>query len=281
MNNFRIGLPGMTVVVKNIIIINVILVLAQFSLLKVNINLQDYLALHYWQSADFGSWQLVTHMFMHGSPFDIGLTISHIFFNMYGLYMFGGILEEYFGPVKFLIFYLVCGVGAALCQLGVYTFEFGSFHSQVMQFAQTADLQHFSWIVQHNSILKDSSIFQQILQYWTSHTDCADCGSVALAKLREVDMELMNTSMVGASGAVFGILFGFAYLYPDTELMLMFIPVPIKAKWMVAGYAAIELFSGFGRFAGDNVAHFAHLGGMLFGFILLRLWNNKISKRYY
>jgi membrane associated rhomboid family serine protease len=281
MSRFGFGLPGVTNVVKNIIIINIIMVLAQFAFLNLNINLQDHLALHYWQSAKFRPWQLITHMFMHGSPFDVGLTITHIFFNMYGLYMLGGILEQQWGPVRFLAFYMVCGIGAGICQLSVYTVEFGMFHNTMQQFSNTPDLPHFSWLMHHNSMVERDDVLNQILRYWTTHADCADCGSVVVAKLQQYNAEMMNTSMVGASGAVFGVLFGFGYLFPNMELYLMFIPVPIKAKWFVAGYAAIELFSGFGKFANDNVAHFAHLGGMLFAFILLRLWNNKINNRYY
>ncbi|NDC42098.1 MAG: rhomboid family intramembrane serine protease, partial [Chitinophagia bacterium] len=118
-------------VVKNIIIINVILVLAQFSLIKFNINLQDSLALHYWLSPDFKWWQIVTHIFMHGSPFDVGLTISHIFFNM-----FGGVLERLWGPRKFILFYLVCGIGAAICQNLVYMWEINSFQNTITHFQQ-------------------------------------------------------------------------------------------------------------------------------------------------
>ncbi|NDC40530.1 MAG: rhomboid family intramembrane serine protease [Chitinophagia bacterium] len=204
---------------------------------------------------------------------------------MYGLYMFGGIIEERLGPQRFLIFYLVCGIGAALCQLGVYTYEFTTFHNQITQFRNTPDLQHFSWLVHNNNELKGSPVMQQILHFWSTHNDCSNCQGEAMAQLQAADNALrsnvMESTLVGASGAVFGVLFAFAYYFPNIELYIMFIPIPIKAKWAVAGYAVIELWSGFGRFSGDNVAHFAHLGGMLFAFLLLWLWRHKIHNRYY
>lgn len=279
MNSFGFGMPGITPVVKNIIIINVIFVLAQFTFLNLGINLQDYMALHYWQSPKFGWWQLATHMFMHGSPFDVSLTVTHIFFNMFGLYMFGGILENMWGPVRFLIFYFVCGVGAALCQLALYTFEFSQFNNVAAGFLQHADLEHFSKLMQ-SSLVNGDNRLKTILGFWNTHPVCDPCAAQAFDIVREYYSEQLNASMVGASGAVFGVLFGFGYMFPNMELFIIPIPIPLKAKWVVAGYALVELVSGLGRFANDQVAHFAHLGGMLFAFLLLRLWNNKIRDRY-
>ncbi len=219
-------MPSASYVVKNIIGVCVIMVAAQQILFLSGVNIQKYLALHFITSPDFKWWQFLTYMFMHGAPGDMRLTISHIFFNMFGLYMFGSILENAWGYKRFLIFFLICGFGAALCQMGVVLWEFS--HSP-------------------------GEIGAMISQYW---------------------------ACVGASGAVMGILFAFAYLYPNTELYLMFIPVPVKAKWAVTGYVVLELVSGIGNFSGDNVAHFAHLGGMLFAFIILQVWKRD-RKNFY
>lgn len=275
------GISDWPPVVKNIIIINVLTVLAQFVLIQQNIDLQDYLALHYWQSPDFRWWQVITHIFMHGSPNDVGLTVSHIFFNMFGLFMFGSVLERLWGPKRFVLFYLVCGVGAAICQSLVYTWEIGSFQNAVNHFQQQPDFVQYAQIVKNQSVLSKIPEFTQLLTQWSADSHNPQFAGVAVSLLHQVTSLLMNTSMVGASGAIFGILFAFAYLFPNTELFIMFIPIPVKAKWAVAGYAVIELFSGFGRFSGDNVAHFAHLGGMLFAFILLRIWHKHNRNQFY
>jgi membrane associated rhomboid family serine protease len=204
------------VVVKNLVIINVLVFMIRYALAARGIDLDQYLGLYHWQSPMFRWWQPITHMFMHGS-------IGHIFFNMFALWMFGRILENVWGPQRFLIFYLVCGLGAAACQLGVITLEVNYF---------------------------------------------------------QFNPAIYNDATIGASGAVMGLLFAFGYLFPNT-LLYVYFAIPVKAKWFVAAYAAIELFSGVRNSAGDNVAHFAHLGGMLFAFILLRIWKQKNRTDFY
>ena len=194
-------------IVKNLIIINVLVFLAQ-NLLPVEYMVTGRLALWPFESDFFSPYQIATHMFTHGG-------FSHILFNMFSLWMFGRVLENVWGPKRFLLFYLICGVGAAVAHL--------------------------------------------IVQYFT--------GSGA--------------PTVGASGAIMGVMAAFAYLFPNTELFIMFIPVPIKAKWAVLGYAAIDLFGGVARFSGDNIAHFAHLGGALTGFIIVLIWNKRSRNRFY
>ncbi len=237
MTNFRQGgISNMPPVVKNLIIINVLMFLIQNVM---GPGVDDYLALHYWQSPYFRWWQLFTHMFMHAN-------LMHIFFNMFALWMFGSILENSsFGPRRFLIFYLICGLGAAFCHLSVLGVQFNSLNDKFMMIQEHA----------------------------------SDYPPGTIEMYRQGLMMRMNEATLGASGAVFGLLFAFGYLFPNTELMLLFPPIPIKAKWFVAGYAAIELFSGMQNSAGDNVAHFAHLGGMLFAFILLRVWGIRSSWR--
>ncbi len=275
------GFGGVPVVVKNIIIINVIMVLAQFALINVNINLDDYLALHYWKSPQFHWWQFITHMFMHGSPDSINNTFMHIFFNMYGLYMFGSIFEERWGAKRFLIYYMVCGVGAALFHMGIHDFELSSLQKEVFRVMQSPSYEGYNAYIRTHKYDQMVPAVDKVLQFWKTNPSCSDCAEALNGFFKSLLREMSDTSMVGASGAIFGLLFAFGYMYPNVEMMIMFIPIPIKAKWLIAGYAAMELFSGFGRFAGDNVAHFAHLGGMLFGFILLKAWGSKSSNRFY
>ncbi len=278
MTDFNSGSPRrLPTVVKNIIIINVIMVLAQFTLVKLNINLDDYLALHYWSSPDFRWWQLITHIFMHGSPDDVGLTIEHIFFNMFGLWMFGGLLENIWGAKRFLIFYLVCGLGAGFCHMGILTFEFTRFHNAFVAYQQHPSFVEFAQFVRQQNF----PINPEFLREWGNNTSCTECIPRSIKGINEYYRTMTDITMVGASGAIFGVLFAFAYLFPNTELYIMLIPIPVKAKWAVTGYAVIELFSGIGRFKGDNVAHFAHLGGMLFAFILLSIWQSKNRNQFY
>jgi membrane associated rhomboid family serine protease len=200
-------------ITKNLLIINALMYVLTFFILK-DKDLNDMLGLHYFGFSTFKPFQLFSYMFMHGN-------FMHILFNMIGVYMFGSALEERLGPQKFLLLYLVSGIGAALMQMGVYHYEIKEF---------------------------------------------LDAYSIA-----EVQQHL-DVVTVGASGSLFGLLAGFGMLFPNTELMMMFVPVPIKAKYFVLIYGAIELFSGFSRFDGDNVAHFAHVGGAIFGFLLIKYW---------
>jgi membrane associated rhomboid family serine protease len=194
-----------TPVVLNLIIINALVYVAQMIMDKTT-GLTEYLALYSYQSEKFKPYQLVTHMFAH-SP----TSFFHILFNMYALWMFGVVLERVWGPRKFLIFYLVCGLAAGVAQM----------------FAMD-----------------------------------------------------LNGSAVGASGAIMGLLAAFAYLFPDTKFFILPFPFPIKAKFMVAIYAAIDLFGGLHPGPADNIAHFAHLGGMVMGFILVIIWG-KTDKTFY
>jgi membrane associated rhomboid family serine protease len=282
MTDFRPGrLQALPVIVKNLIIINVIMVLLQFVLIKQGINLQDYLGLHYWSSPLFRWWQPLTHMFMHGDPNDFNATFWHIALNMFALWMFGRILEGVWGPKRFLTFYIICGLGAALCHMGVLTYEYSGFHNDLLKYVQNPTFVEYAQFIKHHGSLKDVPGFNQILTFWSANPDCSDCGSTSIKLLNEYYSHMINEATIGASGAVFGVLFAFGYLFPNTELMLLFPPIPIKAKWFVGLYAIFELVEGIQNSAGDNIAHFAHLGGMLFAFILLRIWNNKLRNRFY
>jgi len=233
-------------VVKNLILANVVFYLITVVLEQMGTNLYTVLGLHFPLSDKFKLHQVFTHMFMHGS-------ITHIFFNMFALYMFGRVLESVWGPKRFLTFFLVTGMGAAVLHSFVNYIEYQSLVSK-MSAEQVAYVKEVG------------------TQIWSEGKNFSDPLSGKLNIL-------MNTPTVGASGAVFGILLGFGMLFPNTELMLLFPPIPIKAKYFVMGYGALELYLGFAQ-PGSNVAHFAHLGGMLFGYFMIRHWR-KNSKHFY
>lgn len=213
-------------VTRNIIIINT-LILIITSLTK-NFMYETF-ALFYPSSPFFRWWQPVTHMFMHGG-------FGHLFFNMFTLYMFGSVLERVWGPKKYLLYYMVTGLGAALLHTGV------------------------EWL--------QTLYWQNIIQ-----TGEASAAVAAAASMRR----MLMTPTVGASGAIYGLLLGYAMLFPDSVMTLIFPPISLKAKWFVLIFAAIELVMGLS--GGDGVAHFAHLGGMLFGLILILIWR-KGQKMY-
>ncbi len=245
MSRFSFGGAGSTPpIVKNLIIINVVVFAGTFILSQITgSDMTSKLGMYYFQSPYFGSWQIVTHMFMHGGFF-------HLFFNMWALWMFGRTLETVWGGKRFLFYYLVTGLGAAFLHQLVQYFEFAP------QIAQFKDTYQISTIT--DSILNKS--FQSTGQF------------------HKLIINLV-TPTVGASGAVFGILLAFGMLFPNTPLFIIPIPVPIKAKWMVIGYGALELYLGVTQ-PGSNIAHFAHLGGMIFGFILIKTWSMSRKKFY-
>lgn len=229
-------------VTKNLLAINVLMFLAAFvAEEKFGIDLNDYLGLHLVLSDGFMPHQLVTYMFMHGG-------LSHIFFNMYALFMFGRTLEYAWGPKRFLFYYLLAGVGAALVQEAVGLVRFYSIAGSLGQ-AEVAAVFH-----------EGLGILQQGKNYINP----------SLAQLNIV----LNSTTVGASGAIYAILLGFGMLFPNERLFIFPLPVPIKARYFVIGYALIELYLGT-MGSPDGVAHFAHLGGMLFGFILIIFWRKK------
>ncbi|PVX51996.1 membrane associated rhomboid family serine protease [Balneicella halophila] len=240
-------MQGIPPVVKNLLIINTLLLFGMFALERMNIDLTNYLGLFFPGSKWFLPHQFVTSMFMHAN-------FSHLFFNMFALFMFGRILETVWGGKRFLIYYMVTGVGAVLL------------HSLVNYIQAYPILQNIS--EQELNLVIDQG--KEALMIGKNFVD------PDLSKLNLI----YNVPVVGASGAVFGILLAFGMLFPNTELMLLFPPIPIKAKYFVIGYGVLELYFGVANFQGDNVAHFAHLGGMLFGFILLKYWKADRNKFY-
>lgn len=238
-------------VVKRLIILN-LLVFVFTDFIKSDGSLIPILGLFYFESPVFFPSQLISHMFTHGG-------MGHIFFNMFALFMFGSPLEKVWGGQRFLIFYLITGFGAV-------------FLHQFVDYLQ----------VQQAVASLTAPMQEMISNYGMEYFIDNFRGEIPLSSQAGIQtiQVVMTTPVVGASGAVFGVLAGFAMLFPNTELMLLFLPMPIKAKYFVPIYAAIELFLGVSRIGGDNIAHFAHLGGALFGFILVKIWNKDRTNFY-
>ena len=209
---------------------------------RLGTGLESFGGLHYFKASDFNPAQLITYMFMHSTS-----SFAHIFFNMFSLWMFGMTLERTFGSARFLFYYLSCGIGAALIQELVWMFTWEDTITTLLANQNHLDFPEVRAIIQ-------SPIYQAQVSQW---------------------LNMFVT--IGASGAVYGILLAFGMLYPNAPLYLFFIPVPIKAKWMVTGMIVIELLMGLSESVGrsDGVAHFAHLGGLLFGFIIIYFWKKK------
>ena len=213
------GFKVLPTIVKHLLIINILMYLATITFTRFNIDLTDLLGLHFFKASGFRIYQLITYMFMHGS-------FGHLFFNMFALWMFGNTLENIWGSKRFLMFYMVCGIGAGLCQ-------------ELVQYIQYS---------------------HSLAQYSIVNLN---------GRIVTMDTYLNMMTTVGASGAIYGLLLAFGMMFPDSMIYFYFL-IPIKAKWFVIGYAIVELFLGFQ--GADNVAHFAHLGGMLFGLGLILYW---------
>ncbi|HVA99373.1 MAG TPA: rhomboid family intramembrane serine protease [Bacteroidia bacterium] len=258
-------------VVKNLLIINGLMFLLTLVLQnRFGIDLNDKLGLHYFSNPKFRPYQIVTYMFMHGGW-------AHIFFNMFALWMFGNMLENYWGGKRFLIFYMICGIGAALVQQAVATGEFYYLQNIISNYALSPDPNAFYAIVsKHFSEYKNDPA---ILNLFNNGDHFSNFKGQSLIFLNQLLGLRKDIDVIGASGAIFGVLLAFGMLFPNTLLYVYFI-MPVKAKYFVIFYGALELYSGIANNPGDNVAHFAHLGGMLFGFILIKYWQ-KNSNNFY
>ena len=227
--------------IKQLLIINVLFFIgSQF----LGNTANDLLALHYFKNDKFIYSQMITHMFMHGNFY-------HILFNMFGLWMFGSPLERMWGKKKFLFFYFSSGLGAAALQLFFYHYQIRSVFSILEMNGMTES--------SFQNMLNSASYNTSILQYVSEETLTSAYTSY-------------NSSLVGASGAIYGILVAFAYTFPNSELMLLFPPIPVKAKFLVPGLIMLDVFFGFSSFTIGPIAHFAHLGGAMIGFIMVYYW---------
>ena len=233
-------------ITKNLLIINVLMFFGTIVADSYGIDLARYLGLHFVLSDHFNLAQLFTYMFMHGG-------FTHLFFNMFALWMFGRILEQVWGPKRFLTYYIVCGVGAGIIQELVVGIQYYLATSGMP--AEAVDI-----------VLREGA---NALMQGKNYVN----GEMASLNF------IVNGLTVGASGAIYGILLGFGLLFPNEKMFVFPLPFPIPAKYFVIGYAVIELLLGIANNPTDNVAHFAHLGGMIFGYILIMYWRNQIRRR--
>jgi membrane associated rhomboid family serine protease len=238
-NQYRPGaFGGLPVVTKNIIIINVLLFAAKVILERQGIFLNDYLGLHYHLASNFKPHQFISYIFMHGG-------ITHIFFNMFGVFIFGQVLEQVWGPKRYLTFYILTGLGAAIAQYVIMHFQITDVLNVVNEEIASNRL----------SVQDKAQLIDQKFDYLNRHV------------------------IIGASGSLFGLLGGFGMLFPNRQLYLYFL-FPVKAKWLVIAYGAFEIYSGIQSNPNDPVAHFAHLGGLFVGIALVLLWR-KDRKQFY
>jgi membrane associated rhomboid family serine protease len=272
------GFTLLPTVVKNLLIINGLMFLAQIVFQRsFGIQLEEYLGLHYFGSQAFQPWQIITYMFLHG---DFG----HIIFNMFALWMFGYALENVWGGKRFLFFYLVTGIGAALTHyLVLYLNDIRPVISELNAVINDPSAQAiYSYLTKHPLQISQYSgeIYSQYLKFRDSlellainenNRQALQNSINFLVDYREYFLSLPN--VIGASGGVFGILLAFGMLFPNTRIFIYFL-FPIKAKYFVIIYGLVELFYGFSG-AQSGVAHFAHLGGMIFGFFLIWYWRKK------
>ena len=256
-------------VVKNLIIINAIMLLAKYVVVNVyKVDLDSTLGLYYFGSEHFRPFQIITHLFMHADIF-------HLFFNMFALWMFGRILEQVWGSKRFLIYYFVTGLGAVALHTFVNYITISHIESAATAMLNTPSPETFAAFVTKHFPAFYNDLSEKFINGWSNDPNSQQYIQQATEYTRQLIQFKMDIPTIGASGAVFGVLLAFGMLFPNTELMLLFPPIPIKAKYFVIGYGVIELFMGVSNFQFDNVAHFAHLGGMLFGIILILYWRNR------
>jgi len=259
----------LTPVVKNLLLINIALLLIPSFL---NYDLAQLFGLRYVFADAFQPFQFITYMFLHSG-------FGHLLGNMFALFIFGPMLERFWGSKRFFIFYMVTGVGAGAL-FGIVNFiEMQQLESAAEQYIANPNHEAFVSFIQENA----NYAYRQWYEFIDAYGDNPNKqefidGSVQ--RVKEVVRFQGNVPLIGASGAIFGILLAFGMLFPNTELFLLFPPIPIKAKYLVTFYGLYELYAGIQNAPGDNVAHYAHLGGMLIAFILLKIWQ-KNNTRFY
>ena len=241
----------LTETVKHLIILNVLFFAASSFL---GLDLNNFLALYFPENENFGIWQFVTHMFMHGG-------FMHILFNMYALWAFGSPLEQMWGRNKFIFFYFSAGLGAGLIYTAVNYFQFNSIHNDLINLGlQTSDIQSLLTSGKYNSDILNQIPEKKLMEFY----------------------QIYNTPAVGASGAIYGVLVAFGMTFPNAKLALIFLPVPISAKYFIPVLIALDLFSGVTGFSifGGGIAHFAHVGGAIIGFLIMWYWKNNQFRRW-
>lgn len=280
------NLPTVT---KNLLIINVLFFLLTY-VLGGDSGIGDSLALRFPTSPDFRIWQVITHFFMHAGW-------GHIFFNMFALLMFGSQLERVWGPKRFLTFYFLCAFGAAGLHTAYTAWQLNGMQTEMAHFENAPSLSGYTEFMQEHApmdLLRENAEhsgsnswsaqqllgYQELQEALDKEPDNPEVKEYALNHMRMWYEQHLDTPVLGASGAIYGLLLAFGMLFPNVELMLLFFPVPVKAKYFIPGLIALEIYLGFNSFSGDNMAHFAHLGGALVGFVVVKIWQKKRNTFY-
>ncbi|MBO3699649.1 rhomboid family intramembrane serine protease [Roseivirga sp. E12] len=261
----------LTPLVKQLLLINIGIAVVQ---MLMKFDLGEYFGLYFILSDEFKPYQFITYMFLHSTN-----SIMHLFGNMFALFIFGPLLEQFLGQKKFLILYMVTGIGAGLFYTGVNYLEVRGVKSDVEAYVTNPTSQGFNQLLVDHGENLNPEIYKFVDDYSRNENS---------PRLKETSVRYAwqlydlygRYNMVGASGAVFGILAAFALFFPNTELFLLFLPFPIKAKYLVGFYILYEVYSEFSRAPGDNVAHLAHIGGALIAYVLVRLWKQERNKFY-
>lgn len=264
-----------TPTVRNLLLANIACYLLQVNL-RLNPSITQLGSLYPLGSPFFHFWQFFTYMFLHDP-----LSWSHLIFNMFGLISFGPMLEQRWGGQRFLAFWLMCGVGAGAIYEGTRAYDNHRMEQAATEFHRLPSGADFNTFF--STYFPEAEGYQQVagaLDRNPNNAEYLDAANKSIDAAVEAMRDSPGSGMLGASGALFGVLFAFAYLFPNTELFLLFFPFPIKAKYLVFFYALFELYSGVHRTPGDHVAHFAHLGGLLIGFIILQFWERSRTRFY-
>lgn len=265
------------VVVKNLLIINTIVWLASTVFEEqLGFSINGNFGLYYPLSSLFSPYQYVTHLFLHGN-------FLHLLSNMFALWMFGTVLENFWGPKRFLIYYMATGLGAAFIHTLSTWYEIHQFSAIIQNYASAPNITDFIALMKKNVMYITSDSLQEINNFinsWELSQGNPSLVAKSVTYAQQLIDYKMNIPTVGASGAVFGLLLAFGMLFPN-QIIYLYFAIPIKAKYFVALYGLFELYSGFQNNPGDNVAHFAHLGGMLFGIILIKYWNKTNRQHFY
>ena len=262
-----------TPMVKYILIINVAISLIQWI---TSLPLNDWGGLRVIFSDEWAPYQFVTYMWLHSTS-----SIWHLFGNMFAVFIFGPLLEQFWGPKRFLTFYLVCGIGAGVLFGAADFFEKYDLKQDTEAYLSDPNPEAFKlFIFDHRVSQRAIQELADFSDRYYENPNNANLEAQSRSYVQQIYEIFANMPMVGASGAVFGILMAFGMLFPNTQLMLLFPPIPVKAKYVVLFYGLYEVYAEFSRTPGDNIAHLAHLGGMLIAFIMIKYWQKK-SNRFY
>lgn len=260
---------ALTPIVKNLLLITVGMhVIASFFIPQ----LKNLFALYYVESRFFMPFQFVTYMFMHAD-------FWHLLGNMFGLFIFGPLLEQFLGPKKILILWMVCGIGSGVLYSGYNAYKMGNLNDRIEAFTNDPDPETFNRFVSDNRHMFNPAIYDFIDKY-SRNPESTEMISAAKRTMLDIRDRQVNIPMVGASGALFGILIAFGMLFPNTQLFLLFPPMPVKAKYLVLFYGLYTVYNIFVSNPMDNVAHFAHLSGLVIGAVLVTYWK-KDRRNFY